>query len=185
MNVADAERISGAYANKGWGKTERIEQADEVVIVTCMIRQSAEDRILGLLRTIAKNKKKNLRQRIILTGCMVGMAVKEIGTVPLLKVIIPIPMATTKAHTPIAQKIIGAIDFLCILIFGYPIGEASFEEEKNSLTFDSSLPAEASGEGWVSLNFSSTGASSTFSGSTTGSSVTSTTCMTCGGGANS
>lgn len=77
MNVADAERISGAYANKGWKKTERIEQADEVVIVTCMIRQSAEDRILGLLRSISKSKTKRVQQRIVLTGCMVGMAVKD------------------------------------------------------------------------------------------------------------
>ena len=70
MNVADAERISGAYANKGWGKTERIEQADEVIIVTCMIRQSAEDRIGGLIRNIQTS-------RIIITGCMVGMAVRD------------------------------------------------------------------------------------------------------------
>ncbi len=77
MNVADAERIAGAYSHKGWKKAEKIDDADEVIIVTCMIRQSAEDRILGLLRTIAKNKEKNLRQRIILTGCMVGMAVKD------------------------------------------------------------------------------------------------------------
>ena len=67
MNVADAERISGAYVNKGWEKTDEIQKADEVVIVTCMIRQSAEDRIGGLLRNIKA-------PRIIITGCMAGMA---------------------------------------------------------------------------------------------------------------
>jgi len=77
MNVADGERIAGAYENKKWKKTEHIEQADEVIIVTCMIRQSAEDRILGLLRSISKSKIKKLKQRIILSGCMVGMAVKD------------------------------------------------------------------------------------------------------------
>jgi tRNA-2-methylthio-N6-dimethylallyladenosine synthase len=70
MNVSDAERMSGAYEHKGWKKTDRIEDADEVVIVTCMIRQSAEDRIAGLIRNIKTS-------RIIITGCMAGMAVHD------------------------------------------------------------------------------------------------------------
>jgi tRNA-2-methylthio-N6-dimethylallyladenosine synthase len=77
MNVADSQRIAGAYEHKGWKKADRIEDADEVIIVTCMIRQSAEDRILGLLRSISRSKTKNPKQRIILTGCIVGMAVKD------------------------------------------------------------------------------------------------------------
>lgn len=77
MNVSDAERIAGAYEHKGWKKADRIEDADEVIIVTCMIRQSAEDRILGLLRSISRSKTKNSKQRIILTGCIVGMATKD------------------------------------------------------------------------------------------------------------
>lgn len=77
MNVSDAERIAGAYKHKGWKKTDRIEDADEVVIVTCMIRQSAEDRILGLLRSISRSKTRNPKQRITLTGCIVGMAVQD------------------------------------------------------------------------------------------------------------
>ena len=70
MNVADSERIAGAYEHKGWKKTDQIEMADEVIIVTCMIRQSAEDRIGGLIRNIKTS-------RIIITGCMVGMAVRD------------------------------------------------------------------------------------------------------------
>ena len=89
MNVADSERIAGAYEHKGWKKADRIESADEVIIVTCMIRQSAEDRVLGLLRSIQKKTLlrtsqprrqaglRRARQRIILTGCMVGMATKD------------------------------------------------------------------------------------------------------------
>lgn len=76
-NVSDSERISGAYHHKGWEKTDRIEQADDVVIITCMVRQSAEDRIFGLLRRISKVIKKNPKQRIVLTGCFVGMAVRD------------------------------------------------------------------------------------------------------------
>ncbi|EKD67747.1 MAG: hypothetical protein ACD_48C00238G0003 [uncultured bacterium] len=71
MNVADAERISGAYSHKGWEKTECIEQADEIIIMTCMIRQSAEDRIGGLIKNIKTSS------RIIITGCMAGMAVRD------------------------------------------------------------------------------------------------------------
>lgn len=77
MNVADGERIAGAYEHKGWKKTDSLESADEVIIVTCMIRQSAEDRIMGLLRSIFASKIKNPKRRIILTGCIVGMAAKD------------------------------------------------------------------------------------------------------------
>ncbi|KKS88254.1 MAG: (dimethylallyl)adenosine tRNA methylthiotransferase, bifunctional enzyme involved in thiolation and methylation of tRNA [Microgenomates group bacterium GW2011_GWC1_43_11] len=76
-NVADSQRIAGYYRNRGWRKAKSPETADEVVIVTCMVRQSAEDRVVGLVNNLRKEKEKGKRFRIIITGCMTGMAIRD------------------------------------------------------------------------------------------------------------
>jgi len=70
MNVADSERITGWYESKGWKKSKSINNADEIVIVTCSVRQTAEDRVYGLINNLTKLKKQKPRLKIILTGCM-------------------------------------------------------------------------------------------------------------------
>ncbi|MGB9637547.1 MAG: radical SAM protein, partial [Microgenomates group bacterium] len=69
MNVSDSERIAAWYEQRGWGKAEKMEDADEVVIVTCSVRQTAEDRVYGLVNNLAKCKVAG-KPKIILTGCM-------------------------------------------------------------------------------------------------------------------
>lgn len=66
MNKSDSERISGYLELHGFKKTDR-DKAGLVFITTCGVRQSAEDRIYGLIPTIKKN---NSGARIILTGCL-------------------------------------------------------------------------------------------------------------------
>ncbi|MCX6724733.1 MAG: tRNA (N6-isopentenyl adenosine(37)-C2)-methylthiotransferase MiaB, partial [Candidatus Shapirobacteria bacterium] len=71
MNVADAEQIAGWYKSQGWQAAQIIDKADEIVIVTCSVRQTAEDRVYGLINNIVKRDEQNVkRPRIILTGCM-------------------------------------------------------------------------------------------------------------------
>lgn len=67
MNKADSERIAGAYELKGYKRASSIKEAELVVINTCSVRQSAEDRIFGLVNNLSKFPKK---ARIVLTGCM-------------------------------------------------------------------------------------------------------------------
>jgi len=76
-NTADSERIAGQYDSRGFSKTDDIKTADEIIINTCMIRQMAEDRIYGLLNNISKERSIGRKVKIILTGCMVGMAVRD------------------------------------------------------------------------------------------------------------
>ena len=52
MNVSDSERIAGYYEEKGWGKAISIEDADEIVIVSCSVRESAENRVFGLVNNL-------------------------------------------------------------------------------------------------------------------------------------
>lgn len=74
MNVADAEQIVGWYEEKGWQAAKSINEADEIVLVTCSVRQTAEDRVYGLVNNLTKNiahsAKRKGKPKIILTGCM-------------------------------------------------------------------------------------------------------------------
>lgn len=82
QNQADSERIASFYESRGYTRAKTRKQADDVIINTCMIRQSAENRVYGLVHNLTREK--TLRQaqgknslKIIVTGCMVGMAVRE------------------------------------------------------------------------------------------------------------
>ncbi len=67
MNKADSERIAGYLEDLGYEWAEDRTLANLVVLTTCGVRQSAEDRIYGL---IPKIKKENKNTKIILTGCL-------------------------------------------------------------------------------------------------------------------
>jgi len=77
QNYADSERIKKYLKNKGMKKAKGYGDADYIVINTCMIRQSAENRVYGLVNNLLKLKSVNRRMKIIVTGCMSGMALKD------------------------------------------------------------------------------------------------------------
>ncbi len=76
QNIADSEKIEAAMLSQKMLPAHSIKDADYIVINTCMVRQSAEARIYGLVKNLAEyKKKKNIK--IIITGCMVGLAAKS------------------------------------------------------------------------------------------------------------
>ena len=71
MNEADSQRIAGWYEVQGFQLADKIEEADEIILTTCSVRKSAEDRVLGLVVNLVKQFKNNKKKpKIILTGCM-------------------------------------------------------------------------------------------------------------------
>lgn len=76
-NEADSERIAALYEARGYVVATDIGEADDIIINTCMIRQKAEDRVYGLVHNLAKEKEEGRKLKIVVTGCMVGMAVRE------------------------------------------------------------------------------------------------------------
>ncbi len=76
-NEADSERIASYYKARGFTQAKSITDADDVIINTCMIRQAAEDRVYGLVHNLAKSKDAGKNIKIVVTGCMVGMAMRE------------------------------------------------------------------------------------------------------------
>ncbi len=77
QNVADSERVAAAFAGRGYISVDSWKKADVVVINTCMVRQMAEDRVYGLVLNIVKHFQEKSRPKIILTGCMVGLTVRD------------------------------------------------------------------------------------------------------------
>jgi len=73
MNVADSQRVGSSLEHLGYTFTETIEEADVIVLNTCVVRQSAEDKAMGRLTSLTPLKKKNPNLVINLMGCLVGV----------------------------------------------------------------------------------------------------------------
>ncbi len=76
QNHADSERIQRNLIGRGMTKARSFKTADYIVINTCMIRESAENRVYGLVNNLGKLKEKK-QVKIIVTGCMVGLAFRD------------------------------------------------------------------------------------------------------------
>ncbi len=72
MNKNDSERISTLLKNSGLEPTDEKEEADLILINTCSVRQSAEDRVFGQLHAYKPLKEKNPKLIIGVTGCLPG-----------------------------------------------------------------------------------------------------------------
>ncbi len=73
MNVADSQRVASALERLGYAASEDIEQADVIVLNTCVVRQSAEDKAYGRLQSLKPLKAHNPDMVINLMGCLVGV----------------------------------------------------------------------------------------------------------------
>jgi tRNA-2-methylthio-N6-dimethylallyladenosine synthase len=70
MNVADSEVVAAILKEAGYDASENINDAGLILINTCSIRDNAEQRIWGRLKSINHLKKKNSDLRIGVIGCM-------------------------------------------------------------------------------------------------------------------
>jgi tRNA-2-methylthio-N6-dimethylallyladenosine synthase len=73
MNVADSLRVGSALEHLGYQATPLAEQADVIVLNTCVVRQSAEDKAYGRLHSLHPLKKQRPELVINLMGCLVGV----------------------------------------------------------------------------------------------------------------
>ncbi len=73
MNVADSQRVGSSLEHLGYTFTDKAEEADVIVLNTCVVRQSAEDKALGRLSSLLPLKKRNPNLVINLMGCLVGV----------------------------------------------------------------------------------------------------------------
>ena len=72
MNVADSERLESALGQMGLTSTPLAADADVVVLNSCVVRQSAEDKVVGMLSNLRPVAERHPDRVVALMGCMVG-----------------------------------------------------------------------------------------------------------------
>ena len=70
MNFSDGERFAGQLERMGYKPTEKMENADIIILNTCCVRESAEKKIYGKIGEIKHLKQQNPDLILGITGCM-------------------------------------------------------------------------------------------------------------------
>ena len=78
MNRADSERLESALDQMGLASTTTPSEADVVVLNSCVVRQSAEDKVVGMLGSLSHVKDDRPDKVVALMGCMVGAKTGEL-----------------------------------------------------------------------------------------------------------
>ncbi len=73
MNVADSNHVAAELEKIGYGPTDSLDEADVVVLNTCVVRQSAEDKAVGKLGSLKPWKRARHDRTVALMGCLVGV----------------------------------------------------------------------------------------------------------------
>ncbi|OFX41146.1 MAG: tRNA (N6-isopentenyl adenosine(37)-C2)-methylthiotransferase MiaB [Bacteroidetes bacterium GWA2_32_17] len=78
MNVADSEVIASILTNSDYIITNKIEEADVILVNTCSIRDNAEQRVHGRLKLFSNIKKKSPHVIVGVLGCMAERLKEEL-----------------------------------------------------------------------------------------------------------
>jgi tRNA-2-methylthio-N6-dimethylallyladenosine synthase len=71
MNEADSAKIAAMLQEVGYRPTDAEDEADIVVLNSCVVRQAAEDKVAGKLNSLIRLKRNRPEVPVVLTGCMV------------------------------------------------------------------------------------------------------------------
>jgi tRNA-2-methylthio-N6-dimethylallyladenosine synthase len=78
MNKADSERLGSALEQLGLYPVKKATEADVIVLNSCVVRQNAEDKVVGNLGVMQPLKKQRPDRVLALMGCMVGPKADEL-----------------------------------------------------------------------------------------------------------
>lgn len=82
QNVADSERLASLYEARGFEHALTPEDADVLVLNTCVIRDRAEEKVYGMIKSLRSRQEKFTNRqtpRIVVTGCLIGAAARVPG----------------------------------------------------------------------------------------------------------
>ncbi|MCL6639443.1 MAG: tRNA (N6-isopentenyl adenosine(37)-C2)-methylthiotransferase MiaB [Firmicutes bacterium] len=91
MNEHDSEVLAGLLEREGYRPENRMEKADLIVVNTCCVRETAENKVYGLLGRLRRLKVENPGLVIAVCGCMPqqeGMALRLKNRFPHLDIIL-------------------------------------------------------------------------------------------------
>ncbi len=78
MNEYDSDLISQDLITLGWERTERIEEADLVVVLTCTVRKKPEHKAYSFIGRVSALKRKKPDMIIAVAGCVAQQKKEEI-----------------------------------------------------------------------------------------------------------
>ena len=79
MNKADSQRLGSALEQLGLREVGTANEADLVVLNSCVVRQQAEDKVVGNLTWMKPWRSENPDRVVALMGCMVGSKTDELA----------------------------------------------------------------------------------------------------------
>ncbi|HEY8597814.1 MAG TPA: tRNA (N6-isopentenyl adenosine(37)-C2)-methylthiotransferase MiaB, partial [Thermomicrobiales bacterium] len=71
MNESESSQIGAALEMAGYRAASNEQDADIIVLNSCVVRNSAEQKVVGKLGALQQLKRNNPELKIALTGCMV------------------------------------------------------------------------------------------------------------------
>ncbi len=77
MNDADAARVHQGLQQMGFVEASLLREADLVMLITCVVRQSAEDKVMGRLTSLKNVKRDSPESAILVMGCFVHDVTKQ------------------------------------------------------------------------------------------------------------
>jgi tRNA-2-methylthio-N6-dimethylallyladenosine synthase len=78
MNKAESERLGSYLEELGYQPTATADKADLILVNSCVVRQSAETRVLNKINALGSLKRDNHRLTIAVTGCLVNSEVAQL-----------------------------------------------------------------------------------------------------------
>jgi tRNA-2-methylthio-N6-dimethylallyladenosine synthase len=78
MNKAESQKVADYLELVGYKATDTLQKANLVVLNTCVVRQSAEDKIIGMLGYLKGIKSQKPDLSILVTGCFVDSEIKQL-----------------------------------------------------------------------------------------------------------
>jgi tRNA-2-methylthio-N6-dimethylallyladenosine synthase len=78
MNKAESERLGSYLEQLGYQATATAEEADIIVLNSCVVRQSAENRVINKLNALKSLKGSRPKLTLAVTGCLVNSDVNQL-----------------------------------------------------------------------------------------------------------
>jgi len=78
MNKAESERLGSCLEQLGYQATDTAEAADIIVLNSCVVRQSAENRVINKLKSLEARRRAHQSTTLAVTGCLVNSKVDQL-----------------------------------------------------------------------------------------------------------
>ena len=78
MNKAESERLSSLFEQQGYQPVARADEADLILLNSCVVRQSAEGRVINKLDNLKYLKRSHPGLILAVTGCLVNSELEQL-----------------------------------------------------------------------------------------------------------